>query len=54
MTAQHYVTDWNKAIYLKTGRPLGAVCLAENIGPTTAYANDVSYNDVFLDQLKPV
>ncbi len=54
LTAQHYVTDWNKAIYLKTGRPFRGVCLAENIGLITAYANDVSYDDVFLDQLKPV
>jgi D-sedoheptulose 7-phosphate isomerase len=54
LTAQHYVTDWNKAIYLKTGRPFRGVCLAENIGLLSAYANDISYNDVFLEQLKPV
>jgi D-sedoheptulose 7-phosphate isomerase len=54
LTAQHYVTDWNKAIYLKTGRPFRGVCLAENIGLISAYANDISYNDVFLEQLKPV
>jgi D-sedoheptulose 7-phosphate isomerase len=33
LTAQHYVTDWNKAIYLKTGRPFRGVCLAANMGP---------------------
>jgi len=54
LTAQHYVTDWNNAIYLKTGRPFRGVCLAENMGLITAYANDISYNDVFLGQLKPV
>ena len=54
LTAQHYVTDWNKAIYLKTGRPFRGVCLAENMGLITAYANDISYHDVFLEQLKPV
>jgi D-sedoheptulose 7-phosphate isomerase len=54
LTAQHYVTDWNKAIYLKTGRPFRGVCLAENIGLISAYANDVSYSDVFLEQLKPL
>jgi D-sedoheptulose 7-phosphate isomerase len=54
LTAQHYVTDWNKAIYLKTRRPFRGVCLAENMGLITAYANDISYNDVFLEQLKPI
>jgi D-sedoheptulose 7-phosphate isomerase len=54
LTAQHYVTDWNKAIYLKTGRPFRGVCLAENVGLITAYANDFSYEDVFLQQLRAV
>jgi D-sedoheptulose 7-phosphate isomerase len=54
LTAQHYMTDWNKSIYLKTGRPFYGRCLADNIGILTAYANDVSYADVFVSQLKPI
>ena len=54
LTAQHYVTDWNKSVYLKTGRPFRGVCLAENVGLLSAYANDMSYQDIFVEQLKPV
>jgi D-sedoheptulose 7-phosphate isomerase len=52
LTALHYVTDWNKAIYLATGKPIRARCLLDNIGLVTAYANDISYDDIFLEQLK--
>jgi D-sedoheptulose 7-phosphate isomerase len=54
LTAQHFVTDWNKMIYLRTRKPFRGVCLAVNMGLVTAYGNDVSYDDVFLEQLKPV
>jgi len=54
LTAQHFVTDWNKSVYLKTGRPFRGVCLAENVGLLSAYANDTSYQDIFVEQLKPM
>ena len=54
LTAQHYVTDWNKGAYLATGKPVHGVCLTENIGIITAYANDLSYQDIFVAQLRPV
>jgi D-sedoheptulose 7-phosphate isomerase len=54
LTAEHYVTDWTKGVYLATGKPLRGVCLSENLGIMTAYANDLSFQDVFLAQLKPV
>lgn len=54
LTALHYVTDWNKAIYLAKGKPIRARCLVDNIGLVTAYANDIAYDDVFLEQLKTV
>ena len=54
MTAQHYITDWNKSIYLSTQKPFHGRCLTENMGLITAYANDVSYYDVFIEQLKPI
>ncbi len=54
LTAQHYVNDWNKSIYLATGRPFLGRCLAENMGLVMAYANDFCFEDVFVEQLKPI
>jgi len=54
LTAQHYVTDWNKSIYLKTGKPFRGMCLAENMGLVSAFANDMSYQDIFVAQLEPM
>lgn len=52
MTASHYVTDWNKMAYLATGRPFRGHCLSDNVGLVTAYSNDISYDDVYSEQLK--
>lgn len=52
MTALHFITDWSKMVFLKTGKPLYGRTLVDNIGLITAYANDVSYEDVFSEQLK--
>jgi D-sedoheptulose 7-phosphate isomerase len=54
MTALHYITDWNKMIYLATGRPFRGRTLVDNMGLLTAYSNDMAYQDVFLEQLKNV
>jgi D-sedoheptulose 7-phosphate isomerase len=54
ITSIHFATDWAKMITLKSGRPFLARTLVDNIGLVTAYANDVSYSDVFRDQLKTV
>ena len=54
LAAEHYITDWNKGIYMATGRPFRGVCLSENMGLVSAYANDLAYEDVFVAQLKPV
>jgi D-sedoheptulose 7-phosphate isomerase len=50
-TASHYITDWNKMIYLATGKKFRGVCLCDNIGLITAYGNDLSYEDVFSGQI---
>lgn len=52
LTSSHYITDWNKMAYLATGRPFRGVSLADNMGLITAYANDVSYEDIYSEQLK--
>ncbi len=52
LTASHYINDWNKMAYLATGRPFRGVCLADNMGLITAYANDLSYDVIYAEQLK--
>tara|TARA_B100000900_G_scaffold178194_1_gene151079 strand:- start:2989 stop:3558 length:570 start_codon:yes stop_codon:yes gene_type:complete len=52
LTASHYVTDWNKMIFTHTGMKFDGICLSDNVGLVTAYANDFSYNDIFSEQVK--
>ncbi|RWD37124.1 MAG: SIS domain-containing protein [Mesorhizobium sp.] len=52
LTALHFITDWNKSVYLSTKRPFRGRTLVDNVGLTFAYANDVSFEDVFVEQLK--
>ncbi len=54
LAAQHAITDWNKNLFLAAGKPFRGVSLADNMGIFSAYANDVCYEDVFLEQLRPV
>src|SRR5690606_27053517 len=54
LTALHYVTDWNKSIYLATGIPFRGRTLCDNIGLIMAYGNDISYDDIFAEQLKNI
>jgi D-sedoheptulose 7-phosphate isomerase len=50
--ASHYITDWNKMVTLATGRKFRGISLCDNIGIVTAFANDVSYDEIFAGQLK--
>jgi D-sedoheptulose 7-phosphate isomerase len=52
--ASHYITDWNKMVNLATGRQFRGVSLSDNIGLITAYANDLSYSDIFSGQLRNI
>jgi D-sedoheptulose 7-phosphate isomerase len=52
MTALHFINDWNKMIPLATGKPFRGRCLLDNIGLVTSYANDMSYADIFSEQVK--
>lgn len=54
MTALHYITDWNKSVLLSTGRPLRGRSLVDNIGLVMAYGNDISFSDLFREQLKNI
>lgn len=52
MTALHFITDWNKAPFHASGRPFRGRTLIDNVGLVMAYANDVSFDDVFKEQLR--
>ncbi len=54
LTAQHFINDWNKSIFLSSGKPFKGRCLTENMGLVSAYANDISYHDIFIEQLKNI
>lgn len=51
-TASHYITDWVKTAKTKTNKNIDAICLSDNIGMLTAYANDIDYESVYSEQVK--
>jgi D-sedoheptulose 7-phosphate isomerase len=54
LTALHFINDWNKSIFMSTGKPFRGRSLVDNIGLLMSYANDVSFQDVFVEQLKNI
>jgi D-sedoheptulose 7-phosphate isomerase len=52
VAASHYITDWNKMVYSHTSLKFNGICLSDNVGLITAYSNDLSYNEVFSEQVK--
>ena len=48
LTASHYVMDLVKTCAVPAQKRLQCFCLADNCGLTTALANDVSYDEVFV------
>lgn len=51
-TASHFACDMNKGASLPSGRRFKVICLNDNIPTMLAYANDLSYDDVFIEQMK--
>ncbi len=51
-TASHFVCDFNKGICEKLDKKFQLVCLNDNTPIVMAIANDISYDDVFLFQLR--
>ncbi|MCL5006012.1 MAG: SIS domain-containing protein [Acidobacteria bacterium] len=51
-TASHMVCDLNKGVSFGLERRLRVICLNDNVATILAYANDVSYDEVFVEQLK--
>ncbi len=54
LNALHYINDWNKSIFLKTKIRFLGRTLIDNLGLAFSYANDVSFEDVFVEQLKNI
>jgi D-sedoheptulose 7-phosphate isomerase len=51
-TASHYICDWNKGISYGKEKRIKAICLNDNLPMLMAYANDVSYESIFVEPLK--
>jgi D-sedoheptulose 7-phosphate isomerase len=51
-TASHFVADFNKGLSYGKRRRFRFMCLGDNTATLTAYANDVSYDDVYVEQLR--
>lgn len=51
-TASHFVCDLNKGASYQRELKHRVICLNDNIPTLLAYSNDVSYDDVFVEQLK--
>jgi D-sedoheptulose 7-phosphate isomerase len=51
-TASHFVADFNKGLSLGRKKRFRFICLADNTATITAYANDLSYDDIFVEQLR--
>jgi D-sedoheptulose 7-phosphate isomerase len=51
LTALHFITDWNKSIFLSHKKPFRGRSLIDNVGLITAYGNDIAYEDIFVQQL---
>lgn len=52
LAASHFVSDIGKSASYGKDKRFKVVCLNDNTSMISAYANDVSYNDVFVEQLK--
>jgi phosphoheptose isomerase len=50
--AEHISVDWNKGIYLKTGKSLNTRSLVSNIAELSAWANDTDWKFVFSNQIR--
>lgn len=52
LTALHFINDWNKSLFSAGKRPFRGRSLVDNIGLVMAYGNDISFLDIFAEQLK--
>ena len=51
-SASHFVCDLNKGVKPLIEKRFKAFCLCDNLALLTAYSNDISYESIFVEQLK--
>lgn len=51
-TASHLACDINKGVSCGRDKRFRVVCLNDNVPTMMAYANDLSYSEIFIEQLK--
>lgn len=51
-SASHFCCDFNKGISYNQDKKFKMICLNDNVATMLAYANDISYDDIFVEQLK--
>jgi len=51
-TSSHFTSDINKGVSYGKDKRFKIICLNDNIPIMLAYANDISYDEVFVEQLK--
>lgn len=51
-TASHFVSDLQKTVIVKNENRIKAISLADNIPVILAWSNDVSFDQIFEEQLK--
>lgn len=51
-TASHFACDLGKGTAVEGKRRVRVISLTDNMATITAYANDISYEDIFVEQLK--
>ena len=51
-TSSHFACDINKGVGYKLKNRPEVICLNDNIPIMLAYANDISFEDIFVEQLK--
>ncbi|MDP4239922.1 MAG: SIS domain-containing protein [Bacteroidota bacterium] len=51
-TSSHFVCDFNKGVSFNDEKKFKFICLNDNIPSIMAYANDMSFDEIFIQQLK--
>jgi D-sedoheptulose 7-phosphate isomerase len=51
-TASHFACDINKGCCLDLEKKFKVICLNDNLPSILAYANDLSYDKIFVEQIK--
>lgn len=52
LTASHFACDFNKGLSYGSDKRFRVMPLTDNLATIMAYANDVGFDDVFVEQLK--